>query len=300
MDQLDIFEHSGERMRVNDLADALMAADSAAARAAADTLADEHPSCPELGAAARLVEALAAEASAADTTFADSAAAGAACEQLAGEIARAAQALLGSDPAAVWLAARWRALAHRARALPFDASATGAVCTHAAAMWLQAGAWPQAQAAVRHIESWRRKPQPLAWMARATWHADGPDAAWPLLAELAWLAPARLPPLLIEAGQQRALRRFESAFDEHLPGGFDDGSAWVWLPAWLLIDDPRLAAPLAAADTSGATPPERALQLMRSLLRLERQGAHHERTALRAELKTLHPPLFALYMATRA
>ena len=58
------------------------------------------------------------------------------------------------------------------------------------ALWLRAGDFAAAADAVARIESWRRIPAPLAWMAEARYRLDGLDAHWGLLAELAWLAPS--------------------------------------------------------------------------------------------------------------
>ena len=125
----------------------------------------------------------------------------------------AAQRTFGEPAAAVWIAASWQDLARRAGSLPFDARYP---LDHAAALWLRAGAWDNAAQAVASIESWRRIPVPLAWMAEARLKLLGLRATWPLLAELGWLSPA----LLGEVAQRsedplltQLMRSFEANFD---------------------------------------------------------------------------------------
>jgi hypothetical protein len=297
MQQLDIFEDSRDRVLVNTLADSLMAGDVGQARAAATALQREFPADPHLPPAALLTETLAAEQQAAGTPLADLASGMAACGALQGPVAEAARHLLGGGAAASWLAERSRALARRAAALPFD---PGHAPSHAAALFLAGRAWAEAAAAVAGIEAWRRKPQPLDWMAQAHWRLHGQDATWPLLAELAWLAPQRMPALLRSLGDPR-MNKLLDAFEafEGLDEGPATAAAWPWWPAWLLVQQPLLAGPLETAQTPGVAAPERCFKLLQSLLRLERQGRHHDIVALRRDLQGLNPALFAAYMATR-
>jgi hypothetical protein len=291
MQQLDIFADSRDRVLLNTLAEALVRDELAPARAAATALRREFPDDRHLGAAALLIDALAAEGAVGAAPLPDAAAALAGRAAIEQTLQSAAVALLGAEAAARWLGSRWRALARRAVALPYDADTERA---HAAGLWLQGRAWAEAAAAVQGIESWRRRPQPLAWMAHAAWHLRGPDSAWPLLAELAWLAPPRLSallPLLPDRRLHKLALGFEAAFETE--------PDWAWWPAWLLVDQPLLAAVLDGARAANESPPERGYQLMQALLRLERQGSHPERVALRQQLRSLHPALFAAYMATR-
>jgi hypothetical protein len=206
------------------------------------------------------------------------------------QLAPAASSLLGSAAARPWLAQRWRWLATQARSQPFGAD-TAAV--HAAALWLHAQAWSEAADAVQGIESWRRIPIALGWMARARWHLQGADAAWPLLAELCWLAPTRARALALDL-PDRNLRRLCTAFEANFEA--DDWALW---PAWLLVEQPLLSGPLSHAQVSADGVPERCFNLLLSLLHLERQGRHAERVEQRRQLQQLCAPLFKAYMATR-
>jgi hypothetical protein len=298
--QLDIFDDSRDVMLRNDLVDALLRADAAHAGQAQRNLQAEYPDDGCLAAAERLVAALQPEPES-EAGPADAHALSTARAEIENLLAPAALQLLG-NAAAAWLAPFWARLARRAQGQAYDATAPQ---IHAAAFWLAAARWAEVAEAVQRIESWRRVPTPLAWMAEARWHLDGPDAAWPLIAELAWLAPPRLPALaraLPDAALRRLLQRFEAGFDDD--GGATGapeaaGAAWAWWPAWALIEQPLLAGPMSGAQTGQDTEPERAWQIVQALLRLERRGSHHELMDHRRQLRDLSAGLFQAYMKTR-
>ncbi len=328
MHQLDIFADSRDRVLINRLADALCDADIQQAQSASAELAQDFPTDRHLPCAALLIETLASEKQLESTPLQGAAQAESARDQLLQNVAPAALQVLGADAAQVWLLQRWQALAQRAAALPFDPLTPE---IHATALWLQGGAWAQAELAAMAIESWRRKPAPLAWVAQARWHLQGPDAAWPLLAEVAWLAPQRLPILLAQLpdkSAQKWAKRFEDTAladsssehssehssdhssdkgsDQSSDQSSDHGSSnrnntpdWRWWPAWLLVEQPLLAAPLQVAMTDGVPAPQAGFRLVLALLRAERQGRHADLVALRKQLQALKPALFLAYMATR-
>lgn len=60
-----------------------------------------------------------------------------------------------------------------------------------------------------------------------------------------------------------------------------------------------LAAVLEPANPPAEAAPAQAFGVVMALLRLERQGRHHEIVAQRARLRALSTPLFAAYMAPR-
>src|SRR5438093_269599 len=83
-------------------------------------------------------------------------------------------------------------------------------------------------------------------MAQARWHLEGLDAVWPLLAELAWLAPTRFGAVtqgLADPLLDRLRRQFETDFE-----GRSDGGDLAWFPAWLLTRKSGLARLLSAAQ----------------------------------------------------
>lgn len=322
--QLDLFEHSQDTMLRNDVLDALLRRDAAAAAVALSALAGVAPRHDALAPLAVLIAALAAETETAP--WAAAGAAALAATQLADRVTPAAQAQLGTAAAARWLAPLWRQLAQRAARLPFRAAQPA---DHAAPLWLRVGDAAAAQAAtqaVAAIESWWRLPAPLAWMAQARHATDGLDATWPLLAELAWLAGPRLDATALALNDpllKRLLRRFEDEFDPAPPNPTarhiadeamadkptagkdmadqDDtlAASLAWFPAWLLTEQPALLPRLREARRGQDRAPERAFWQLVELLGLERQARHAELMAGRQRLRDAQPALYAAYMQSR-
>ncbi|MGF6853745.1 hypothetical protein [Paraburkholderia sp. CI3] len=134
-------------------------------------------------------------------------------------------------------------------------------------------------------------------MTEARYRAAGLDAAWPLLAQLAWLAPARfvaLLPALGDASLDAPRRRFDAEFPG--TGEVDDYS---WFPAWLLLVKPALAGRLGEARVQRDQAASRATALLGEIRRWEHESDQHELIGLRQELSRLHAGQFDTYMATR-
>jgi hypothetical protein len=295
--QLDLFEHSRDTVLRNDALDAVLQRDAAAALAARSALAAFAPGHEALAPLGRLIEALTAAAETAPFTAPGEAAQ--AAERLEREAVPAAQAQFGQATAAAWLAPLRQRLAERAAGLPFRAAQPE---DHAAPLWLRVGGGAAAAAAaqaVAGIPSWWRQPAPLAWMLQARHVEQGLDAAWPLLAELAWLAPERLGAALAsldDALLNRLRRRFENDFETAaLPGN----DPLAWFPAWLLTEQPALLPRLreARAGVNGA--PEQVFRLLVEALGLERQGRQRELIEVRKRLRDRQPALYAAYMQSR-
>ncbi len=288
--QLDIFEHSHEVMLRNDVLAHLLDRAAVPARKALQVLAAGYPQDRALADFERLVMALEGGG---PTALPDHAAVAHARAQLLEHVAPAARRTTG-DGAAAWLRESWHELAQRATHLPFQAHLAE---DHAAALWLRAERWADAARAAASIESWRRIPAPLAWMVQARCQQGELDACWGMLAELAWLAPARLDALLRDLNDpllRRLHKKFGAEFD-----GTGELSDLAWFPAWALVASPALAPHLAQARASQHSAPERGMRLVLELLGLERQGRHHELVQRRRALRDLHGPLYAAYMATR-
>ena len=292
--QLDLFEHSRDTMLRNDVLEALLRRDTQAADSALQALRGLDPRHPALAALETLILALRGQDDTAPLQQASQALQ--ALGALDGAVAPAARAQLGTADATTWMLPFWQALAARAARLPYNPQQPDA---HAAPLWLRAGDWQAAEAAVQGIESWRRIPAPLGWMAEARCRRLGLDLAWPLLAELAWLAGPRLASVAKALGDPllaRLLRRFEDQFD---PGTDPNTPALAWWPAWLLVDQPALLAHLRQAAAGQDSAPERSFRLLAVLLGLERAGRHAELMAARKRLRDLQPALYAAYMASR-
>jgi hypothetical protein len=213
-------------------------------------------------------------------------------------ICPAAQRIFDPCGAIRWLQASWQDLARRAGALPFHAKCPQ---DHAAALWLRAGDWGNVAEAVASIESWRRIPTPLCWMAEARLHLLGLRATWPLLAELGWLSPTLLEDLA-HRSPDPLLPQLIRSFEANFSGSSDataDGGDLSWLATWVLIERPALREQMALAQASQHGAPEQAMRLMVELLGLERQGRHADIIARRKVLRDLQPSLYAAYMKTR-
>ena len=289
--QLDIFDHSRDVMLRNDVVDALARRDASAARSAWRILSDEFRSDDALPALAELIEAVERRAG---TVFADHDAVREARCMLNDKVALAAQRVFGHQAGADWMAPLWRETALRAARLAFRSDRNE---DHAAPLWLRAGDWQAAADAVVRIESWRRIPAPLAWMAEARYHLEGLDATWALLAELAWLSPRRYGELTMRLADP-SLDKLRKQFDASFEG---DGNVadLAWFPAWVLTEKAGLARWLGEAQPSRDSAPERAMRLLIELIGLERQGRHHELVERRKALRSMHPSMYGAYMKTR-
>ena len=122
-----------------------------------------------------------------------------------------------------------------------------------------------------------------------------PEAWWPLLAELAWLAPERLESLLATApvAVNRLKLQFLAGFENN--GEHHD---LAWFPAWLLIHHGELRDLLRPAQPAHSEP-ARAFLLVLDLLHLEKTGQHAAQIEQRAKLRALAPDLFADFMRSR-
>ena len=207
--QFDIFEHSRDVMLRNDVVHALERRDGAAAHVAWETLAREYPADESLRALLALIMAIEGHG---QPTFRDHDALHHALLALQDNILPAALRIFGDKAANTWLGPLWRELAQRAASLAFRADHGEA---HAAPSWLRAGDWKAAAEAAERIESWRRIPAPLAWMAQARLQMYGLQATWGMLAKLAWLSPRRLDELV-----RRAKRPVVAAVDPQVRGEF--------------------------------------------------------------------------------
>jgi hypothetical protein len=292
--QLDIFADSRDVMLRNDVVSALVQNDAALARQRFQPLESEYPKDPDLAALRRLIQTLGQAVSTPIASFAD---AQAARQTLLQSTTSDAQQTMGATAAALWLRPQWRALAQRCAGLPFQATQAD---EHAAALYLRGADWRATALAVQSIESWRRIPAPLMWMTHARYQLDGLDPCWPLLAELAWMAPQRLAPLF-EALNDPLLNRLHKKFNADFEGPADADAAQdlAWFAAWLLTSTPALAPQLALAQAGQHTEAERGMRLVLDLLALERQGRHPDLLARRRSLRDLHGGLYSAYMATR-
>ena len=288
--QLDIFEHSRDVMLTNDAVQALERRDSVAALQCRAALALEYPDAATLPDLDQLIAALDRPLS----TIAEHHDLSGARQWLASTIAPSAVRVLGTSAAQAWLVPLWKTLANSTSKLPFRNDGQD---EHSAPLWLHIAEWNQAVAAVQTIESWRKKPVPLAWMLRAKLAVTGLQPNLGLLAELAWMSPRQLDAVVTSVRDpllSRLVKKFEAAFE-----GYEGPADLAWLPAWALADQPALAAAFALAQPGQHSAPERGMRLMVELLGLEHQGRHHDIVGKRKNLRDLNAALFAAYMKSR-
>lgn len=287
--QLDIFENSRAVMLHNDVIDALQRRDATAAREAWDRLEREFPADELLEALLALADSLGGTRPRFDTHDVLAQA-----RQAVEQLQPMAQRIFGEQGGTKWLAPLWEEMALRAAVLSFQADRTQ---DHAAWLWLRARNWKAAGQAVSSIESWRRIPTPLAWMAEARLRLLGLQPTWPLIVELGWLSPTRLTELLHRSEDPLLsvlARRFEANFD-----GSGDAEDCAWFAAWVLTERPDTAPYMAAAQPSQHDAPERAFRVLVELLGMEHQGRQRDIIERRTVLRNLHPSLYAAYMKSR-
>ena len=286
--QLDIFEHSRDVMLRNAVIDALRARDGASGAAAIRALAAEYAGDPLLPAFNRLLERLRLPVAAPlDRESATE------ILQLTEDAASAARQVFGTA-AGAWLSPLWIELAVAVTDLLFDA---GNEELYAVPILLRAGEFTAAASRVETIPSWRRQPAPLSWKVEAECRVSGLAAAWPLFAELSWMAPPRAAALaarLQDSELNRLLRQFDAQFE-----GDSEADDFAWFPAWVLVAEPGWAGAMRLAQPGADTPAERCSRQVLNLLLLERQGRHAEFIDGRRSLRALHPRLFDLYMRSR-
>ncbi len=289
--QFDIFDHSRDVMLRNDVIDALARRDGLAARSALQILNDEYPNDESSLAFAVLIDSV---NPCTGRVFSDCDAMAKARAVLNHDVAPAAARVFGPSAGAQWMVPLWRDMALSAARLAFRSDRSE---DHAAPMWLRTADWQAAAGAVDRIESWRRIPVPLAWMAEARYRLHGLEAAWPLLAELAWLSPRRFGELMTRLADpllDRLRRQFDAGFE-----GDDEVSDLAWFPAWVLTEKAGLARWLGESQPSRDGAPERVMRVLVELIGLERQGRHHDVVERRKALRDMHPFLYSAYLKSR-
>lgn len=288
--QLDLFEDSRNVILRNDVIAALSQRDGAACERAVAVLAAEYGEDLRLPAFRLLCETL---RSTLPVPLGREAAGAILQDYDGGAVAAAAREVFGPD-AQHWLSPLWQKLANAIAGYPFD---PGRETLHAAPALLRGSRWEAAVACIEGIASWRRQPAPLAWMIEAKCRIDRVYAIWPLLAELAWMAPTRAQALVPRLAQPE-LDRLVSCFDNEFEGEGTAGD-FAWFPAWALVAEGALAEALRDAAAGANSPPERCTRIVLELLTLERRGRHAELIEGRRKLREAHPGLFARYMQIR-
>lgn len=282
--QLDLFEDSRNVLLNNAVLKSLAAYDTDAAKLAVAALHNEFPQYHDLPTHHQLIEQLTAFRKNIQPNKLEIER-----QQLIQTLLPLAKQLFGSTQAVIWSHPLWAALAQTATSLDYDPAYPEC---HSGALWLAANAPDKARSAVEKIPSWRRIPTPLACMTEIEIKQGTPETWWPLLAELAWLAPERVEALLVTAplAVNRQKTQFLTTFENN--GEHQD---LAWFPAWLLIHHSELRDLLRPAQPAQCEPAQ-AFHLLLDLLHLEKTGQQAAQISLRAKLRSLAPDLFADFM----
>ena len=286
--QLDLFMHGRDVMLQNDVIAALRERDATSAKRAFDRFASEFPHHETIASFETLLATLASPA----RPVTDHEEVAARVREI-DAVVPAAERIFGRDVAIDWLAPIWSSLANAAAELPFRPECPRA---HAGFLFLRSGNWAAAETSIARIPSWRRIPQPLAWMAEACFRRLGSESAWCLLLELAWIDSDAFSDL-VRRSDSAPLLKLWNDFEAGL--GSEEVLDPSWFPAWLLITAPEMASVLRQSQAGSNKPPERVARLILELLVLEKQGRHAELVAQRRRLRDLHLGLFAYYMSSR-
>jgi len=291
--QLDLFLHSADVQLRNAVIAALYARDAEAMRIALDRLLAEFPN--DLHHAD--FEHLYSELSALSQEAGSASAIAQRVERIETRLQPPLQKMIGTDAAQHWIEPVYGQLARAASGQAFTRSLAQA---YAGGLFLRANELALARASVLAIPSWRRIPEALAWMTEIALREDKPDEYWPLVAELAWIAPALLAALLAVgvhcAAPATVLRYYREFCSEAEADGETDEI--VWFPAWLMIEHAELLPWLRTAHPHDSRP-ARSAALLIDLLLGERRGLTPAVVDKRQQLRDLAPAIFARYMARR-
>ena len=292
--QFDLFIHSEDVLKRNAVVSALQAHDMPAMRLAIDRLRAAFAGDEALSLFEQVFSAISRIEHVAPT----SAGIAEAVQHIEATLRPLLGKLLGESGAKRWLEPFHARLAESVLLLPFSRRYAEA---HAASLFLKADRLAPARAAVESVASWRQIPETLAMMTEIALRENKAEEFWPLLAELAWIAPALLKKLLQELRVvvppvvQRYLREFDSEFCAESEAE-QQVEEMAWFPAWLLVEHGELLPVLRLAQAN-ESPPARSTGLLVNLLLEERQGVRSPER--RQQLRTLSPTLFRLYMARR-
>ena len=281
MRQLDLFLDTPGTIAFNELRDALTVRDADRAGNSLERLAS-HDADPRLAADAKtLIAVMAAPAPEGVGQGFEW------LHSLEREWLQAADALLGVDGGRDFLVPMWRCAGRALESAPFDP-----VCPkrHASWAYLQGRDWTNLKRSVLAVEGYETAPVLLARLAEAEWRQGNRAQAVEHWFALCWQAPVAFEELVEAAdfpdGEMAAAWRLAQDQD------VEPALSPEWFPAFLLLQEPRLAGKFASGDEKDG--PRRALDVVRALITTH--GDHKQSIALRRELKTLHPGLLSHYL----
>ena len=282
--QLDLFIDSAQTAAVNALVDALTARHASEARGALERLVRIDRDHGQRFHASTLISALEAP------TPAEPAQGLELLERMEREWVPAAATLLGTRRRD-FLAPLWRDIGRALDPAPFD---PGNPERHASRAYREGLDWARMRRSVLAVRGYESEPALLARLAEADWRLR--DRA---RAIESWFALCRLAPeafeQLIEASDfpDWSLRNAWRVAQERAQ---EQEMTPAWFPAWMLIEEPGLAAVLAPRHTDDE--PSRAFDLVIELL--DHPDLDERGIELRRSLQALHPGLLERFLAKRA
>ena len=211
-------------------------------------------------------------------------------ERMEREWVSAASILLGARRCD-FLAPLWRGIARALGPTPFDPSRPE---RHATRAYREGLDWEHLRQSVLAVPGYATEPVLLARLAEAHWRLH--DRA---NAIESWFALCHLAPEVFERVIEAAAFpdwALQAAWRVALEQDFEPEMTPEWFPAWVLLEEPGLAAALAPRRTDDD--PSRAFDVTMSLLAhpsLDERGIE-----LRRSLQNIHPGLLERFLATRA
>ena len=280
MNQLDLFRDGRSVKLTNALRSALLDEDAEAAVFAHRELSEIDATHHWLVPAKVLVAAIRTSI----PTNCKEALAAMAC--LEAEWTPAAIAILGED-SGEWLHRKWRGVGGALEGRPFDLESPD---SHASYAYKRCKDWLSVERCILAVPDFLTQPILLERMADAVWRQRRWKDAARFWFELCWSAPDRFQSLMNDGAIPDPVLRdgWERLQDLDL----ESLTSPSWFPAWMLIDEPKIAEFVPIPTMSDA--PKAAFAVL-----LELTLGKGEEMKLRRELQRLHPGLLASFLERR-
>ena len=208
------------------------------------------------------------------------------------EITPNARRLLGAQ-ARDLLSPLWVQLGDAVRSAPFDASEP---MLHRSFALGQAQDWAGVSDTVMSEPGWQQHAPLCLRLAESAFNRRQRVAALAAWCQVCWRAPAEASPAVSKLRQPELTALWQSFLDDESdPDGATGAGATTLtesdFPAWLLLEEPGLALPLAE-DLATGTPAEESYRCVHRWIHARRARKQTEELALRKNLQALHPALF--------
>ena len=281
MRQLDLFHDSPRTIALNMLREAILARNAPGAGIALErllTLDPGHEMASDAGTLIAVLETPAPEGPDDGIEWLDA---------LEREWRPAAVRLLGTGDGRDFLAPLWRCIAEALGSRPFDPVHPE---RHASWAYRQGRDWENLKRSVLGVPEHETTPVLLTRLAEAEYRLGDRTRAIEHWFALCWRAPAVLRGLVDDPDFPDAdvAAAWNAAQDQDVEPVLSP----EWFPAWMLLQEPPLAARLAPSGKNDG--PRRAFDLVYDLLTNHVSDAHG--IVLRRELKALHSALLTAYL----